>query len=131
MLMADHIPIYSDNHWWDADRPTLDESLVAGCAAYRAFSRYLSGADLFLKPRNKRDLESVLYVLPSWTYNPFVADLLQPRRRRYAYDAIHNTIATARTTVQPGGYSRVRALVIIAFAAINADTVHHICSSAL
>ncbi|KAL0950018.1 hypothetical protein HGRIS_010026 [Hohenbuehelia grisea] len=71
---------------WDTEHPNLDETLVAGCASYRAFTRYLSGADLFILPRTRSELESIL--------------------RRYAYDAIHNTIATARTTLQPGGYSR-------------------------
>ncbi|KAF9259532.1 hypothetical protein L218DRAFT_963572 [Marasmius fiardii PR-910] len=65
----------------------IDEALLAGCASYRAFDRYLSGADLFILPRTRKELENVL--------------------RRYAYDAIHNTIARSRSTVEPGGYSRV------------------------
>lgn len=38
----------------------MDETLIAGCAAYQAFSRYLSGTDLFLLPRTRSELESVL-----------------------------------------------------------------------
>lgn len=33
-------------------------------------------------------------------------------RRRYSYDAIHNAIAKSRSTLQPGGYSRVRHLLV-------------------
>lgn len=71
---------------WDADL-SLDEALVAGCAAYQALDRYLGGADIFILPRSRTELESIL--------------------RRYSYDAIHNTIAKSRSTLQPGGYSRV------------------------
>ncbi|OCH94071.1 hypothetical protein OBBRIDRAFT_789598 [Obba rivulosa] len=72
---------------WDTDHPSLDETLIAGCAAYEAFKRYLAGADLYLMPQTKNELESVL--------------------RRYAYDTIHNTIARARSPLERGGYSRV------------------------
>ncbi|KAF8655214.1 hypothetical protein AX16_003121 [Volvariella volvacea WC 439] len=72
---------------WDTEHPSMNETLVAGCASYRAFERYLSGADLFLVPRTRSELESIL--------------------RRYSYDAIHNAIARSRSTLQPGGYSRV------------------------
>ncbi|KAG9219377.1 hypothetical protein CCMSSC00406_0001787 [Pleurotus cornucopiae] len=72
---------------WDVEHPSLDETLVAGCASYRAFNRYLSGADLFILPRTRTELESIL--------------------RRYAVDAIHNTISVSRSPLQPGGYSRV------------------------
>ncbi|KII95199.1 hypothetical protein PLICRDRAFT_149711 [Plicaturopsis crispa FD-325 SS-3] len=75
---------------WDTEHPSLDETLIAGCASYQAFNRYLEGADLFLMPRSRSELERVL--------------------RRYAYDAIHNTIAKARSTLQTGGYSRICAL---------------------
>ncbi|KAF9462659.1 hypothetical protein BDZ94DRAFT_1260932 [Collybia nuda] len=78
----------SDNWFsWDSDHPSVNETLVAGCASYRAFERYLSGADLFLHPRTRTELESIL--------------------KRYSYDTIHNTIAKSRSTLQPGGYSRV------------------------
>ncbi|KAF8897543.1 hypothetical protein BD779DRAFT_1491426 [Infundibulicybe gibba] len=72
---------------WDADHPSIDETLLAGCASYRAFDRFLSGADLFLRPRSRSELESIL--------------------KRYSYDAIHNAIARSRSTLHPGGYSRV------------------------
>ncbi|KAL0579695.1 hypothetical protein V5O48_002325 [Marasmius crinis-equi] len=72
---------------WHGISDHIDETLVAGCASYRAFDRYLSGADLFILPRTRTELESVL--------------------KRYAYDAIHNTIARSRSTLQTGGYSRV------------------------
>lgn len=72
---------------WDTDHPSMDETLVAGCASYRAFDRFLSGADLFLRPRTRTELESIL--------------------RRYSYDEIHNAIAKSRSPLQPGGYSRV------------------------
>ncbi|KAF8913909.1 hypothetical protein CPB84DRAFT_29277 [Gymnopilus junonius] len=71
---------------WHTDQPSVDESLISGCASYRAFMRYLSGEDLFLLPRNRSELESIL--------------------RRYAYDAIHNAIASSRSPLQTGGYSR-------------------------
>ncbi|KAF7971116.1 hypothetical protein HWV62_7164 [Athelia sp. TMB] len=71
---------------WDTEHPSMDETLIAGCAAYQAFSRYLSGTDLFLLPRTRSELESVL--------------------RRYSYDSIHNAIARSRSTLARGGYSR-------------------------
>ncbi|KAF7776146.1 hypothetical protein Agabi119p4_4539 [Agaricus bisporus var. burnettii] len=45
------------------------------------------GADLYIVPRTQADLENIL--------------------KRYSYDAIHNAIAKSRSTLQPGGYSRV------------------------
>jgi hypothetical protein len=33
-------------------------------------------------------------------------------RRRYSYDAIHNIIARARSSLAPGGYSRVRPFLV-------------------
>ncbi|KAK7049510.1 hypothetical protein VNI00_005541 [Paramarasmius palmivorus] len=74
------------DQWHGLDDHT-DEALISGCASYRAFDRYLSGVDLFILPRSRSELESIL--------------------RRYAYDAIHNTIARSRSALQPGGYSRV------------------------
>ncbi|KAH9936951.1 hypothetical protein B0H21DRAFT_58005 [Amylocystis lapponica] len=71
---------------WDTEHPSIDETLIAGCATYEAFQRYLAGNDLYLMPSSRRDLEKVL--------------------KRYAYDAIHNTIAKARSTLERGGYSR-------------------------
>jgi hypothetical protein len=72
---------------WDMEHPSLNETLIAGCASYQALSRYLTGADLVFVPRTRKDLENVL--------------------RRYSYDAIHNIIARARSPLAPGGYSRV------------------------
>ncbi|KAF9009053.1 hypothetical protein BDQ17DRAFT_1236261 [Cyathus striatus] len=93
-FLAPHTPeatahSHLQENWfgWDLQQPSIDETLVSGCASYCAFDRYLSGADLFLLPRTKSELESVL--------------------RRYSYDAIHNTIARSRSALQPGGYSRV------------------------
>ncbi|KAH7889742.1 hypothetical protein F5I97DRAFT_1800499 [Phlebopus sp. FC_14] len=71
---------------WDQDYPSFNETIVAGCASYQAFNRYLSGSDLFIVPRSRSELDAVL--------------------RRYAYDAIHNAIAVSRQTLQRGGYSR-------------------------
>jgi hypothetical protein len=52
---------HSENWFsWDLDHPSLPETLIAGCAAYQAFSRYLTGADLYLPPRSRKDLEHVL-----------------------------------------------------------------------
>ncbi|KAF4574592.1 hypothetical protein EYR36_005940 [Pleurotus pulmonarius] len=82
-----HIHLSENWFGWDVEHPSLDETLVAGCASYRAFNRYLSGADLFILPRTRTELESIL--------------------RRYAVDAIHNTISVSRSPLQPGGYSRV------------------------
>ncbi|KAF8204985.1 hypothetical protein BJ912DRAFT_17136 [Pholiota molesta] len=93
-LLAPHTPeATAHNHLsensfdWHTDKPSVDESLISGCASYRAFDRYLSGNDLFLLPRTRLELESIL--------------------RRYAYDAIHNAIASSRSQLQTGGYSRI------------------------
>jgi hypothetical protein len=62
-LPAACLDIYFDSeNWfsWDSDHPSINETLVAGCASYRAFERYLSGADLFLHPRTRTELESIL-----------------------------------------------------------------------
>ncbi|KAG5343115.1 hypothetical protein J132_08471 [Termitomyces sp. J132] len=81
--------IHLSENWfsWDSEHPSINETLVAGCASYRAFDRYLGGADLFLHPRNRTELESIL--------------------KRYSYDVIHNAIARSRSALQPGGYGRV------------------------
>ncbi|KAF8076399.1 hypothetical protein FPV67DRAFT_1618144 [Lyophyllum atratum] len=93
-FLAPHTPeatahTHLSENWlsWDSDHPSINETLVAGCASYRAFDRYLSGVDLFLHPRTRAELESIL--------------------KRYSYDVIHNAIAKSRSTLQPGGYSRV------------------------
>jgi len=72
---------------WDMEYPSLNETLIAGCASYQALSRYLTGADLLFFPRTRKELRNVL--------------------RRYSYDAIHNIIARARSSLAPGGYSRI------------------------
>ena len=54
-------PFYRENWFsWDQDHPSLDETLTSGCATYQAFQRYLNGADLYLVPRTRSELESVL-----------------------------------------------------------------------
>jgi len=54
---------YSENWFsWDIEHPALDETLIAGCAAYKAFARFLGGKDLFILPRTRDELASVLYV---------------------------------------------------------------------
>jgi hypothetical protein len=93
-FLASHTPealahTHLTENWfnWDTEHPSVDETLVAGCASYQAFNRYLSGVDLFILPRNRNELESIL--------------------RRYSYDSIHNAIAKARSTLERGGYTRV------------------------
>ncbi|THG95805.1 hypothetical protein EW026_g5913 [Hermanssonia centrifuga] len=76
---------------WDTEHAASNENIIAGNASYQAFSRYLIGSDLYLLPRSRTELENVL--------------------RRYAYDAIHNTISQARSELSPGGYSRMCHLV--------------------
>jgi hypothetical protein len=39
---------------------SLKETLIAGCASYQAFNRYLSGTDLFAVPESRLQLERVL-----------------------------------------------------------------------
>jgi hypothetical protein len=64
---------FSEN-WisWDMEHPALDETLIAGCATYTAFSRFLSGKDLFILPRARDELESVLYVNPAIFYDHMI-----------------------------------------------------------
>ncbi len=56
------LPLFPRENWftWDQDHPSLDETLTSGCATYQAFQRYLTGADLYLVPRARNELESVL-----------------------------------------------------------------------
>ncbi|KAF8351448.1 hypothetical protein F5887DRAFT_937543 [Amanita rubescens] len=93
-FLAPHTPealahFHLTENWpnWNLDHPSIDETLIAGCASYRAFDRYLSGADLFLPPRTRTELERIL--------------------KRYSYDAIHNAIAGSRAPLESGGYSRI------------------------
>ncbi|KAG1768190.1 hypothetical protein EDD22DRAFT_873319 [Suillus occidentalis] len=81
-----HFRLSEDWLDWDISRPSFDESLIAHCASYHAFDRYLSGEDLFIPPRFVSELEGVL--------------------RRHAYDSIHNAISRSRQTLKTGGYSR-------------------------
>ncbi|KAK7061729.1 hypothetical protein R3P38DRAFT_2831203 [Favolaschia claudopus] len=78
---------------WDIAGPSIDETIVAHCASYRSFERYLSGEHLFILPQTRRELERILV--------------------RYSTDAIHNAIAKSRGTLQVGGYSRVCHLAAI------------------
>ncbi|KAJ6599057.1 hypothetical protein DFH09DRAFT_1129969 [Mycena vulgaris] len=82
-----HTHLTENDADWDAAGPTIDETVVAHCASYRSFERYLSGEHLFILPRTRGELESIL--------------------RRYSTDAIHNAIAKSRSTLEAGGYSRV------------------------
>ncbi|KAH9938625.1 uncharacterized protein B0H18DRAFT_968049 [Fomitopsis serialis] len=91
---------------WDIEHPSLNETLIAGCATYEAFKRYLSGSDLYLLPRTRTELENI--------------------SKRYAYDTIHNAIAKARSPLERGGYSRVCCESSSAVLAIMAN-VCHVC----
>ncbi|KAJ8595980.1 hypothetical protein M405DRAFT_806215 [Rhizopogon salebrosus TDB-379] len=71
---------------WDINNHSFDEFLVAHCASYHAFDRYLSGEDLCILPLSSSELERVL--------------------RRHAYDSIHNSISRSRQVLNTGGYSR-------------------------
>ncbi|KAJ7095395.1 hypothetical protein B0H15DRAFT_110891 [Mycena belliarum] len=82
-----HIHLTENGIYWDAAGPTIDETVVAHCASYRSFERYLSGEHLFIPPRTRSELLSIL--------------------RRYSTDAIHNAIAKSRSTLETGGYTRV------------------------
>ncbi|KAA1466379.1 hypothetical protein DENSPDRAFT_831197 [Dentipellis sp. KUC8613] len=82
-----HFHVTENFHDWDMEQASPNETIIAGCASYQALNRYLGGADLVILPRTMKELESIL--------------------RRYSYDAIHNIIAKARNSLQPGGYSRI------------------------
>jgi len=82
-----HTQITENWFTWDIEHPSLNETLIAGCSTYKAFARFLSGNDLFILPRSRSELESIL--------------------KRYSYDAIHNTISQARANLEAGGYSRI------------------------
>lgn len=93
---------------WHTDHPSLNETLIAGSAAYQAFDRYLVGTDLYLLPRSRTELEAVLYVISGLLFLAPVPMLTCGScRRRYAHDAIHNTIAQSRAEISAGSYSRV------------------------
>jgi len=69
--------LFHSENWftWDQHHPSFNETLVAGCASYQAFNRYLSGSDLFIVPRSRSELESVLSVaLPLATRLPLTVD---------------------------------------------------------
>lgn len=42
------------------DHASPPEQIIAQCASYKAIERYLSGRDLVIMPRNRRELEGVL-----------------------------------------------------------------------
>ncbi|KAH8118272.1 hypothetical protein DFH11DRAFT_660175 [Phellopilus nigrolimitatus] len=76
-----------ENSNWEEEQASLNETLIALGASYKALARYISGDDIYLMPRSIPELESKL--------------------KRYAYDAIHNTISQSRAPLERGGYSRV------------------------
>ncbi|KAL9712724.1 hypothetical protein Ac2012v2_003961 [Leucoagaricus gongylophorus] len=91
-ILSPHSPeVIAHNHfqenWFSWDLYDINEPLVSNCASYAAFERYTSGTDLYILPHTSGELLNLLV--------------------SYAYDAIHNAIATSRSTLQPGGYSRV------------------------
>jgi hypothetical protein len=49
------------------------------------------------------------------------------RRRRYSYDAIHNIVARARSSLAPGGYSRVRLIPAHLWPAVPLNAVRQVC----
>jgi hypothetical protein len=57
-----HAIFFLSENWfnWDAEHPSLNETLIAGCASYQAFNRYLSGLDIYLVPENRPQLERIL-----------------------------------------------------------------------
>ncbi|TDL29507.1 hypothetical protein BD410DRAFT_779922 [Rickenella mellea] len=81
-----HLFIKENSHWED-EQPSVNETLIAFCASYAALARYVSGEDIYLMPRNAKELEATLW--------------------RYSHDAIHNTIAYSKSPLQLGGYSRI------------------------
>ncbi|KAF7301697.1 hypothetical protein MIND_00735200 [Mycena indigotica] len=82
----------------ESTRPQIDERILAYTAAYTGLERYLSGEHLFIVPRTRPQLESIL--------------------RRYSTDAIHNAIAKSRSTLNEGGYSRVITLAVESIRAV-------------
>ncbi|KZV72169.1 hypothetical protein PENSPDRAFT_552844, partial [Peniophora sp. CONT] len=82
-----HLHVTENGYSWDMDHASPPEQIIAHCASYKALDRYLSGRDLVILPRNRRELEGVLH--------------------RYCYDAIHNIIAKTRSSLLEGGYSRI------------------------
>jgi hypothetical protein len=56
-----HVAYFSENGpAWHTNTSAVDESLMSDCASYSAFNRYIGGKDLFLLPRTRIDLESIL-----------------------------------------------------------------------
>ncbi|KAJ7638823.1 hypothetical protein FB45DRAFT_903934 [Roridomyces roridus] len=87
-----HEHVTENDIGWDTTA-TIDETVLALCSSYRSFERYLSDEHLYIIPRSRNQLESIL--------------------RRYSTDAIHNAIAKSRNTLEAGGYSRVCHLATI------------------
>ena len=53
-------PHRENGYSWDMDHASPPEEIIAHCASYKALARYLSGADLVILPRNRRELEGIL-----------------------------------------------------------------------
>jgi len=91
-----------ESRWDDQPDQSAIETLIGLSASYRALARYVSGADLYMIPRNASDLLSLL--------------------TSYSRDAIHTTISQMRTEIQPGGYGRVCDIARVSLRnAVNAD----------
>jgi len=75
------------DHFWDTEHGSLIEQLMGFCASYMAVKRFISGQDLYIAPRNRKELFNTL--------------------RSYSFDALHNLISHSRTALETGGYSRV------------------------
>jgi len=81
---------------------STDETLLAG-VLLSAFNRYLGGTDLFLLPRSRSELESILWVALLVRLCLMIS---HSSRRRYSYDAIHNGLPSLGRPWKRG-YSRV------------------------
>ncbi|KAF8592339.1 hypothetical protein K439DRAFT_1378361 [Ramaria rubella] len=97
----------STDHFWDSEHASLTETLMGMCASYAALARFISGQDLYMPPRNRRELFSTL--------------------RSYSFDALHNLISHSRSAMQPGGYSRaceIASTSISSVLAVEEHTAH-------
>ncbi|KAF8484291.1 hypothetical protein JB92DRAFT_1601161 [Gautieria morchelliformis] len=97
----------STDYFWDSEHASLTETLMGLYASYAALSRYDSGQDLYIPPRNQGELFSTL--------------------RSYSFDAIHNLIAQSRSAMQPGGYRRaceIASKSILSVLAVKDHTAH-------
>ena len=95
-------------NWFSWDLYDINEPLVSNCASYSAFERYTSGTDLYILPHTSGRFNKSCWIFCKHDPSPIFDVLSHPFLSvSYAYDAIHNAIATSRSTLQPGGYSRV------------------------